>query len=160
MKSSTDKITILLGCYFTLSMNAYTAGMTDDFTNHVFSTFIPTSTPLLNRKLHIGLPTNWPLCYIVRPFVRMDTCRCITKPIFKANFRNAIVLLKLNLLRIQTTNGSRYPTSGTRLPCTPFLPLRYRILQIIRPNTINFYTNKQLFLFLIYLEIQHHSKAT
>lgn len=121
VKITTDKVTILLCCYSTHSMNTDTAGMSYHFANHVLRHFVFVST---DRKVsissliqifvvalteRISFSTDGPLSDIIWPFVRSYASWSITK------------------FWIQTTNGSTYSSTRSTVSRAPFFPGRYRV---------------------------------
>lgn len=93
MKKSTNKITVFFGRYSASAMDTDAARMTDNLANHMFCRchFIFLKTMMIIRselagESRIHFPTNWPFRNIIRPFIRCNRSRGLTKSEIKAKY--------------------------------------------------------------------------
>lgn len=127
MEGSSHKITVLSSGNPTLSMNTNAAWMANNLTNHVLCNLV--LWLFLNRKQCVGFATNWPFCYIIWPFIWMNTCRRITESKGQQSILwNQNWFWLFLLLWIKATNGAGYPSSWTWISSRPFLPGGYCFL--------------------------------
>lgn len=81
VESASNEIAIFSGGDTTLTVNTNTTRMSNYFANHMFSNLVFCSPSFLcwQHRIVSFLAAYWPFCYVIRPFVWMNTSRSITE---------------------------------------------------------------------------------